>query len=396
MIDKILRFGARSVLAYVMAAILVWPALLSVSHATSIPDVARASIPPPDLEARSWVLMDFNTGWILAEHDADLRIEPASLSKLMTAYVVFDRLKQGALKMDDQVHVSENAWRTGGSRMFIKVNSNVSVEDLLKGLIVQSGNDAAVALAEHVAGSEPGFAELMNQYAAKLGLSNSHFQNSTGLPDSEHFTTARDLSVLAANLIRRFPDYYRIYSIREFTYNGISQPNRNKLLWRDESVDGVKTGHTNAAGYCLIGSAQRDGMRLVATIAGAKSPRYRTNAVHSLLKHGFAAYESRLLYGDTSAATEIDVYYGETDKLPVGVGRDLHVTVPRGSFDKLKAEIVVNEMELAPIVAAQPVGNLTLSYAGAVLDEYPLVALNGVPEGAWWKRLFDRARLWIR
>jgi len=340
--------------------------------------------------------MDFNTGWALAEHNADERIEPASLSKLMTAFVVFDRLKEGALKLDDPVHVSEKAWRTGGSRMFVQVNSNVAVEDLLKGLIVQSGNDAAVALAEHVAGSEEGFAEVMNQYAAELGLSGSQFKNATGLPDPEHYSTARDLTTLAAALIGRFPDFYRYYSIREFTYNEITQPNRNRLLWRDETVDGVKTGHTQAAGYCLIGSAKRDAMRLVATVTGTKSPRYRTNAVHSLLKHGFAAYESRLLYADTTPVAEIDVYYGESDRVPVGVGRNLHVTLPRGSFGDLKADIVVEEMQLAPVPATRAVGTLTLSYNGTALNEYPLVALREIPEGAWWKRLFDRARLWFR
>ncbi|MDH3639335.1 MAG: D-alanyl-D-alanine carboxypeptidase, partial [Gammaproteobacteria bacterium] len=256
--------------------------------ATNVPEALKSSLPPPEVKAKSWVLMDFNTGWVLAAKHADDQIEPASLSKLMTAYVVFHALKKGNLQLDDVIHISEKAWRTEGSRMFAKVNSEVRAEDLIKGLIIQSGNDAAVALAEHLAGTEQGFAVLMNEHAQKLGLTNTHFTNAPGLPDPDHYSTARDLSILTAALIQEFPEYYAWYSIKEFTYNEITQQNRNILLWRDASVDGVKTGHTSSAGYCLVGSARRDDTRLIATVIGTTSAKQRAKEVQSLLKYGFS------------------------------------------------------------------------------------------------------------
>ncbi len=365
-------------------------------EAATIPEAMRASIPPPRLDAKSWILIDHNSGWVLAEHNADERLEPASLSKLMTAYVVFRAVKTGKIKLEDTAYVSERAWRTGGSRMFIQVETRVAISDLLKGLIVQSGNDAAVALAEHVAGSEEGFAEMMNQAAAELGLKNSHFMNSTGLPDPEHYSSARDLTLLASALIREFPELYQYYSIREFTYNNITQRNRNRLLWRDDTVDGVKTGHTQAAGYCLIGSARRDDMRLIAGVLGTKSPKYRTNAVHSLLQHGYAAYESRLLYGAADAAAQIEVFKGAADAVPAGVARDLYVTLPRGTSGKLTTDLALDEPQVAPLAQSAPLGTLTLSFDGKPIGEYPLLALRAVEEGPWWDRLVDHVLLWLR
>ncbi len=370
--------------------------LLARAELTPIPDALRASIPAPKLESRAWILIDHSSGWVLAEHNADERLEPASLSKLMTAYVVFGAVTEGKFKLTDTAYVSEKAWRTGGSRMFIQVDTRVSIEELLKGLIVQSGNDAAVALAEHVAGSEEGFAELMNQAAARLGLKNSHFVNSTGLPDPEHYSSARDLAALARALIAEFPELYKFYSIKEFTYNDITQRNRNRLLWRDESVDGVKTGHTNSAGYCLIGSSIREGMRLVAVVLGSESAKYRTTAVHSLLQHGHAAYEAPLVYGETDPAAAVEVFKGDRETVPVGVGRDLRVTVPRGTSAKIEAEVQLNDVRLAPVARSTELGTLRLSYDGTSLGEYPLVALEAVAEGPWWGQIIDQVRLWLR
>jgi len=271
---------------------LCWIAPLSASaYESELPPAMQSSMPPPNLKAVSWVLMNPDTGVMIAAENPDEKMEPASLSKLATAYIIFREIRRGNLSQEEEVVISENAWRTGGSRMFIEPGERISVENLLLGMIVQSGNDAAVALAEHVAGSEESFSGLLNQVAAELGLRNSHFVNSTGWPHAEHFSSARDISLIASAIIREFPEMYGYYSIREFTWNNITQHNRNPLLGRDESIDGVKTGHTEAAGYCLVGSAKRDGLRIVATVMGTESARYRADAVYSLLKYGFAAYE---------------------------------------------------------------------------------------------------------
>ena len=300
--------------------------------------------------------------------------------------------------------ISETKLKTGakaspgflGSRMFIRVNTKVTIEDLLKGLIIQSGNDAAVALAEHVSGSEENFAQLMNQAAAKLGMKNSHYVNSTGLPHRKHYSTAYDITLLSSALIREFPEHYKWYSIKKFTYNGITQQNRNSLLWRDPTVDGIKTGHTNAAGFCLVGSALKDNMRLIATVTGTSSHRVRIRAVSALLKYGYGAYESHLLYAEEKPAVEVEVFKGERDIVPVGIGRDLYVTLPHGTFRKLKADLSVNEVQIAPVAKTQKMGLLKLSLAGKPISEYPLVALDDIPEGAWWQQLLDTVRLWIR
>lgn len=375
----------RVLLLFVSACL----SLLSPAYATEIPANAVANVPPPELEARSWVLMDHNSGWVLASSNADERIEPASLSKLMTAYIAFRELKRGNIQLNTPIHISEKAWKTEGSRMFVKVNSDVSVEELLQGLIVQSGNDAAVALAEHIAGSESGFAEVMNATAAELGLNGSHFENSTGLPGPDHYSTARDISELTRALTLHFPDYYKWYSQKDYTYNEITQKNRNLLLWRDDSVDGVKTGHTKSAGFCLVGSALRDGMRLTATVIGTKSKRYRADAVHSLLKYGYAAYESRRLYAADASVVDIRVFKGEVEQAPVGIGYDLAVTLPRGGFSNLEANVAVADNQNAPLQVGQTVGKLSLKYQGQPLADYPLKVLRDIPKGGLWRQAVD-------
>jgi serine-type D-Ala-D-Ala carboxypeptidase (penicillin-binding protein 5/6) len=371
-------------------------ALLAPAHAMSVPEAARTDLPPPDLTAKSWVLMDYNTGWILAEHQGDEVIEPASLSKLMTAYVVFGELRRGTVKLDDKVHVSEKAWKTGGSRMFIEVNSQVTVEDLLKGLIIQSGNDAAVALAEHVAGTEEAFASRMNDHAARLGMVSSHFTNAPGLPAPDHYSTARDLTILTSALIREFPDYYKWYSIREFTYNGITQGNRNVLLGRDDAIDGVKTGYTEKAGYCLIGAGRKDGMRLIATVTGTASPTRRAEEVHALLKYGFASYESKLLFDGGKPAARVPVYKGEVANVSLAVERPLYVTVAKGKEPGLKADLQVPESTMAPVVSGQPIGEVKVTLAGEALMDAPLVAMSSIERGAWWQVALDSVLLWFR
>jgi D-alanyl-D-alanine carboxypeptidase (penicillin-binding protein 5/6) len=364
-------------------------------HAVQMPDLVKSKNPPPSLTAETWVLMDFNTGWILAEKNSDKRIEPASLSKLMTAYVVFHEIHKGTLQLDNLAHISEKAWRTEGSRMFVKVNSKVPVKELLMGLIVQSGNDAAVALAEHVAGSEEGFAALMNQHARALNLDNTNFSNAPGLPDPNHYSSARDVSRIAAAIIREFPEFYNWYSTKEYTYNNIKQHNRNLLLWRDASVDGVKTGHTSTAGYCLVGSAQRDGMRLIATVTGTASAKQRAKEVHALLKYGFSSYESKRIFSQDSASAQIKVYKGGQDRLPLGSSGPVYVIVPRGQVDSLKASLEVPQFAVAPIPAGHELGTAKIDYNGNPIMEVPLVALAEVPQGTWWQRAIDTVLLWF-
>lgn len=371
-------------------------ALVSALRAQTVPQAAKTDLPAPDLTARSWVLLDYNTGWTLAESNADEQMEPASLTKLMTAYVVFDELTKGTISLGDKVHVSKKAWRTGGSRMFIEVDSQVAVEDLLKGLIIQSGNDAAVALAEHVAGTEEAFASRMNEYADRLGMNNSHFTNAPGLPDPDHYSTARDVTILAAALIRDFPDYYKWYSIREFTYNDITQGNRNVLLARDEAIDGVKTGYTEKAGYCLIGSGTSDGMRLVATVAGASSPGRRADEVHALLKYGFASYESKLLFDGGKPAARVPVYKGEMDNVSLAVERPLYVTVAKGKEPELKADLQVAGSTMAPVNSGQALGEVKVTLAGDALMDAPLVAMSSIDRGKWWQVALDSVLLWFR
>jgi len=353
-----------------------------------------ADIPkPPEVDASAHFLVDMHSGRVLSEARADTRLEPASLAKMMTSYVVFAELARGKFALSDEVLVSEKAWRMKGSRMFIEVGTRVSVEALLMGLIVQSGNDAAVALAEFVAGDESTFANLMNRYARQLGMTGSHFTNASGLPGSDLYTTARDMAVIATALIRDFPQYYPWNAVREYEYGGIKQRNRNRLLFRDDSVDGLKTGYTRAARYCLVASAERDGMRLIAVVMGAESARARTRIAQSLLNYGFRFYETRRVYASEETVTDIRVWKGEDKHLALGLEESLYVTVPRGRYDEIDAQVEIATELVAPVRAGEPQGILRLSLGDDLSLERPLVALKDVAEGSLWQRVSDHVRL---
>ena len=350
---------------------------------------------PPVIGAKSYLMIDSTTGEALATHQADERLAPASLTKLMTAYVVFDALKRQQISLDDRVTVSEKAWRTGGSRMFIEVGTQVSVRDLLLGMIVQSGNDASVALAEHVAGDEAVFAQLMNQYAQSLGMASSNFQNSTGLPGDSHYSTARDLATLARAIIREFPEYYQWYSVKEFTWNEIKQPNRNNLLWRDASVDGMKTGHTDDAGYCLVSSAERDGMRVIAVVLGTGSPGARISGSQALINYGFNFFETRLVYSAGEEVTRTRVWKSANEYSSLGVLEDLYITIPRGSYDSLEMVRDVPTVLEAPVAQGQPIAEITVSLNGEEIASESLRALDDNPQGSLWQRTRDGISLWF-
>jgi len=353
-------------------------ALMSVSFAQAAKPVPAA----PEVAAKNYLLIDFASGKILAEKNADVQIEPASITKLMTAYVVYKELAENRLTMDEMVDVSEKAWRMGGSRMYLEVNSKVSVHDLLKGLIVQSGNDASVALAEHVAGTEDAFVQLMNQYATEMGMENTNFVNSTGWPDKKHLTTARDIATLAAAVIREFPEHYSWYAEKEYTYNKIKQYNRNKLLWRDESVDGIKTGHTDSAGYCLVSSALRADMRIISVVLGTESKKSRASVSQAVLNYGFRFYESHVLYGEGEVMSRPRIWNGEFENLTVGLAEDLAITIPRGAYNKLDATMDIDKNIEAPVSKGQQVGVVKVSLDGDVLKSLPLVALETVDAGS--------------
>jgi serine-type D-Ala-D-Ala carboxypeptidase (penicillin-binding protein 5/6) len=371
----------------------LWFSLLLPHGAEAATAPAQIRPTPPHIDAQAYILVDFHTGQVLAESNADQRLEPASLTKLMTAFVVFQELRGKHIKLDDSVVISKHAWRTPGSRMFAEVNKTIPLQDLLQGMIIQSGNDASVALAEHVAGSEEAFASLMNQHAKTLGLEGSHFVNSPGLPDPNHYTTARDVAKVTRALIQQFPDYYKWYSQREFTYNGITQYNRNRLLWRDPSVDGVKTGYTEGADYCLVASALRDGMRLISVVMGAKSAEARARQSEALLNYGFHFFETHRLYKASDPLTIVRVWKGDTSTLPVGLAEDFYVTVPRGQYDKLSASLDVNKIIVAPVAKGQAVGTVNLALGDQTKVQRPLVALQEVPEGGVLRRLIDQVSL---
>ena len=351
---------------------------------------------PPQLGVKSYILIDHATGDVVAESNPDEILEPASLTKLMTAYTVFKALGDGQVNLDDEVRVSERAWGTEGSRTFIELGTAVSVEDLLQGMIVQSGNDASVALAEHVAGTEDVFADLMNFYADQLGMASSSFRNSTGLPDPDHYMTARDAAIIARAIITEFPEYYMWYSQREFTYNDIEQFNRNSLLWRDESVDGLKTGFTEAAGYCLVTSAERSGMRLVSVVMGSHSAEARANDSQALLNYGFRFFETYRLYSSGDEVTTARVWKGETESVSLGVAEDYFLTIPKGRYDSLMAETTVDADLTAPIEAGTLLGSVTISMNDEALVELPLVALTDVTEAGLWQRIKDEISLWFQ
>jgi len=355
----------------------------------------RSTIPAPNLKVLSWLLMDAKTGLTLAANNPDAPVEPASLTKLMTAFIVFREIERETISLDDIVVVSEKAWRSEGSRMFIEVGDKVRIDDLLMGLVVQSGNDAAVALAEHVAGSEEGFADLMNQTASELGMDNSNFVNSAGMPHPDHYTTARDISQLARAILIDQPDHYDRYKIREFTWNGITQKNRNPLLGRDESIDGIKTGHTRSAGYCLVGSAEKDGMRLIGSVMGASGDRERGDAVYSLLRFGFAAYEHHDLYPAGDGIVDSFVFKGAKNSVALGLSDAVTLILPKGVGKDLQASVSLADPVIAPIGLGDELGVLSVSLAGEQIVSRPLVSLEQVAAGSLWQTLSDTVRLWF-
>jgi serine-type D-Ala-D-Ala carboxypeptidase (penicillin-binding protein 5/6) len=361
------------------------------------PAPAAASTPIPTapvVDARAYILVDYRTGKILAAKEAVARMEPASLTKLMTAYIVFEQLAAGKLKLDEQVTVSEKAWRSEGSRTFIEVGKPVPVQILILGMIVQSGNDATVALAERVAGTEETFAQMMNTEATRLGMVGTHFENSSGLPSAQHYTTARDMSLLAAALVRDYPQYYKWFSMPEFEFNGIKQQNRNGLLGRDPSVDGLKTGHTDSAGYCLVTSALRDGTRLVSVVLGSTSMKGREGASAALFNYGFTFYETKLAVKGGVALASAQVWKSEKTPIDVGIKDDLYLTLPRGESANVKTTAVLQPRLIAPLTAASIVGNLNVA-AGAQILSIPLHPLHDTAAGGWWRRLIDTVRLWF-
>ena len=343
----------------------------------------------PTVVAKSYILQDFDSGRIVAELNSDQRLPPASITKLMTAYVVSHELQMGNISLADEVLISEKAWRMVGSRSFIEVNTKVPVEVLLRGMIIQSGNDAAVALAEHIAGSEETFAQMMNQYAQQLGMDNTNYRNSTGLPDPDHFTTARDIATLSTAIIRDFPEHYKWYAEKEYTYNNITQHNRNKLLWRDNSVDGLKTGHTEEAGYCLAASAKRGDMRLISVVLGTRSENARAQETQKLMNYGFRFFETHALYQAQTKVTDTKIWKGADKQLTLGLEQTLSVTVPRGRYKELVATTNIQQPVIAPIMAGTQLGEVEIRLGDELIATQALIALQTVEQASWWRRLID-------
>lgn len=363
-----------------------------------VPLLASAGLVPraPQIEATAYVLMDATTGHLIVEHNVDKRLPPASLTKIMTDYIAAREIHRGNLDPRETTTVSVRAWRMGGSRMFIQEGNQVSVEDLIKGVIISSGNDASVALAEHIAGSEEAFADLMNQHARRLGMENSSFANSTGWPDPDQYTSARDMAILSRALIREHPENYSLYREKSFTYNDITQRNRNLLLWRDESVDGIKTGHTRESGYSLVSSAERDGMRLISVVMGANSEQARARESQSLLNYGFRFFETYKAYDAGESLTPLRVWMGTDNEVNLGASEDLVVTIPKDSHEKLSAEMSLDSRVRAPVRAGDELGMVTISLNGDTLLEKPLVALSDVERGGIFRRLIDSIVLFFR
>jgi D-alanyl-D-alanine carboxypeptidase (penicillin-binding protein 5/6) len=360
------------------------------------PGAAPAPVPsPPSFDAKSYIMMDFHSGAVLAAKNPDERVEPASITKIMTTYLVYQALREGQINLQDEVLISEKAWRMEGSRMFVEVGNRVKLEALLKGVIIQSGNDATVALAEHVAGTESAFAQLMNNQARALGLTNTHFVNSTGWPHPEHYSTARDIAILAQALIRDFPAYYAGYAEREFTFNGIKQYNRNQLLWQDESVDGLKTGHTESAGYCLVASAARDGTRLITVVMGTPNEKARAANTEALLSYGFRFFETHKLYSAGESLATPRVWQGAAENLKVGIARDLYVSIPSDRYDALSASLDMTQQILAPVEKNETLGQVKVNFAGEPLTTVPLIALESVDEGGLWRQAVDTVLMWF-
>jgi D-alanyl-D-alanine carboxypeptidase (penicillin-binding protein 5/6) len=349
----------------------------------------------PELDLKSYILIEPNTNTIIAEFNSDSKIEPASMTKIMTSYVLADQIANDLVSLDDQVLISEKAWRMEGSKMFIEAGKKVSISDLLKGIIIQSGNDASVAIAEYAGGTESGFVDLMNSYAASLGMNNTIFQNSTGLPDDNHFSSAKDLATLTSHFINKFPYEYSLYKEKQFTFNNIKQLNRNKLLWRDESSDGVKTGHTQSAGYCLVGSAQRGDMRLITVVAGSKSDNDRFLSSQRLLEYGFRFFATQKVLNANQEYKNITIWGGQEDSLSIGVLEDTSITLPRSSFKDLKVNYKYSNNLQAPISIGQKVGTLEITSGEEVVLVSELVALKDIAAKGFFGRLWSKFVLWI-
>ena len=388
-------------LLFVLAATLVAAAPAKVAAPKPAAPAAQSpppSVPlatPPTVPARTWVLIDYDSGQTLADQDADKRIEPASLTKLMTAYVVFIALREGRLKMNESVLISEHAWRAEGSRTFVQVGTRVPVDVLVKGMIIQSGNDATIALAERVGGSESAFVQMMNGYAQHLGMTGTHYQDTSGLPSPNHYSTARDLAILSRALLRDFPEYYPIFSLKEFTWNNIRQENRNGLLERDPSVDGIKTGHTETAGYCLISSAKRSGMRLISVVTGSKSVTERESASAALLTYGFTFYETVAVKNAGEMVLKPRVYKGAEKFTAAAPASAVHVTVPRGQAGSVSVRSEIHQPLLAPLAAGTAIGQMQVFVAGKLALTVPLYPRPAVAVGGWWRRLVDTVILWF-
>jgi D-alanyl-D-alanine carboxypeptidase (penicillin-binding protein 5/6) len=360
------------------------------------PPAASPAVAPPGIAAAAWLLTDVTSGQTLVAANADERRDPASLTKLMTAYLVFGALRAKAILPSQMVNVSERAWRAEGSRMFIEPRRSVTVDELMRGMIVQSGNDASIALAELVGGSEEAFVARMNSEAARLGMTNSHFTNATGLSNPQHYSTAADMAKLATALIRDYPEFYPLYALKEFRYNNITQPNRNRLLWTDPHVDGLKTGHTDAAGWCLIASAQRGDRRLLSVVLGAASDAARATEAQKLLKFGFQAFDTVQLYQSGKQVTALRVWKGALPEVPAGFLADRYLTLPKGKADKLTLTMQAQEPLVAPVTRAQAVGTVKVALEGKTIAEFPLIALEDVPQGNIFARAWDSVRLWFR
>jgi serine-type D-Ala-D-Ala carboxypeptidase (penicillin-binding protein 5/6) len=377
----------KSLVALLMSSLLLM---------SSIANARQTIIPaPPQLAASGYLLIDADTGKVLVEHNADQPLPPASLTKMMTSYIVSSEVDSGNMGEDDLVNISVKAWKMGGSKMFIREGTRVPIKDLLRGVIIQSGNDASVALAEHVAGSEAAFVDVMNQQAALLGMNSTEFHNATGWPAEGHVSTARDLSLLAKALINDFPDHYKLYSEKYFKYNGINQPNRNKLLFRDSSVDGLKTGHTEEAGYCLVSSARKNGMRLIAVVMGTRSDSARAAESQKLLAYGFRYFQTHKLYSQGDELASARVWAGQQEQVSLGIEKDVYLTIPRGAEEELEASTHIDDVIKAPFKAGQELGNLTVVLNGEMLVDIPLVAINEVAEAGILARLWDSIKLFF-
>jgi D-alanyl-D-alanine carboxypeptidase (penicillin-binding protein 5/6) len=379
-----------------MKIVSLFTCLLAMLYSASSLAAAKPIPDPPTLNATSYFLFDFDSGRVLAEKNPDDHIEPASITKLMTAYLVDKAVADGDVTLDEMVTISEKAWRMKGSKMFVEVGKQVSVDDLLRGLIIQSGNDASVALAEHIAGSESAFAGYMNHQAKLLGMTNSNFVNATGWPHKDHYSSARDIAILTQAIIREFPQSYKYYKEREYTFNKIRQFNRNRLLWRDDTVDGVKTGHTEAAGFCLVASAQREEMRLISVVLGTESDKARTQSSQALLNYGFRFYETHQLYRTDEVLQSTKIWYGAQEQVSMGVGKDIYITIPRGRYRDLDISMEIDREISAPVIRGQQLGQVSITLDEESILSENIVAMQTVDEGSLFVRAMDSIKLMFR